>query len=498
MAFRHFFAFAAASLRADNEAVAITAASPRLRALLLSATLGAASIATGQQSTRTVAITHVTVIDATGAPAKPDMTVVIAASRMTAIGAARNVRVPGRALVVNGTGRFLIPGLWDMHVHVFSKEMPWPADSAISNKDWFFPLLVANGVTGVRDMETDPAEIKVSAEWNRQRAAGRLIGPAIAVSSSIVNGDPPAPGDVTVTTAAEARQAVRDLKAADAAFVKVGSSLSRDAYFAIADEAKRQGIAFAGHVPRAVSAWEATDAGQQTIEHLDGIPAACSSQEADWLKRGTRPTRKDIIATYDSKRCAELAARLARNDTWVVPTDLGAPGVFAAEGGRLDDPRFKYVPKWMLEHWKGTVDWRVLTGQVRRDDENDARRIRAETVAAMRAAHVRLLTGTDTSPSRISFPGFTLHDELTLRVRQGLSTEEALETVTRNPAVYFGTLSDSGTVEKGKRADLVLLDANPLTDIRNLSKIRAVVLNGTLLDRRKLDQLLSQVETAVK
>jgi len=144
------------------------------------------------------------------------------------------------------------------------------------------------------------------------------------------------------------------------------------------------------------------------------------------------------------------------------------------------------------------VDGRVLTGQARRDDENDARRIRANTIAAMRAAHVRLLTGTDVSPSRISFPGFTLHDELNLRVRQGLSTEEALETVTRNPAVFVGTLNDSGTVEGSKIADFVLLDANPLTDIRNISKIHAVVLNGTLLDRAKLDQLLAQVETRVK
>jgi imidazolonepropionase-like amidohydrolase len=152
----------------------------------------------------------------------------------------------------------------------------------------------------------------------------------------------------------------------------------------------------------------------------------------------------------------------------------------------------------MLEHWKTTVDWRMLTGQVRRDDEDDVRRIRAATVAAMRAAHVHILTGTDVSPSRISFPGFSLHDELNLRVRQGLSTEEALETVTRNPAVFFGSLNDSGTVERGKLADLVLLDANPLTDIRNVSKIQAVVLNGTLLDRAKLDQLLAQVETAVK
>jgi len=251
-------------------------------------------------------------------------------------------------------------------------------------------------------------------------------------------------------------------------------------------------------VPHAVSAWEATDAGQQTIEHLDGIPSSCSSQEEEFLKRGIRPPRPVIIATYDSKRCAELAARLARNGTWAVPTDLGAPGVYAAEGGRVDDPRFKYVPKWMLEHWKTTAEWRVLTGELRRDDEDDVRRIRAETVAAMRAAHVRMLTGTDTSPSRISFPGFSLHDELALRVRQGLSAEEALATVTRNPAVYFGTLSDSGTVEEGKRADLVLLDANPLADIRNVSRIRAVILNGALLDRGKLDQLLSQIETVVK
>lgn len=203
-----------------------------------------------------------------------------------------------------------------------------------------------------------------------------------------------------------------------------------------------------------------------------------------------------IIATFDVKRCEKLAVRLARNGTWVVPTDFGAPGVFAAEGGNLNDPRLKYVPQWMLEHWKTTADWRVLTGQIRRDDEEDARRIRAATIVAMRAAHVGLLTGTDVSPSRISFPGFSLHDELKLRVRQGLSTEEALETVTRNPAVFLGTVRDRGTVEQGKVADLVLLDANPLTDIGNVSTIHAVVLDGALLGRPQLDALLADVERA--
>ena len=454
--------------------------------------------ATGlQPSTRTLAITHVTVIEATGAPPKPDMTVVTTGNRISVIGAGANVVVPRGAQVVEGNGQYLIPGLWDMHVHLFSKEMPWPAGPGISNKDWFFPLFIVNGVTGVRDMQTDAPEIKQAAEWNLQRATGRIVAPEIAVSSRILEGSRPTPDTLTVTNASEAREAVRDLQVSGAAFIKVGSSLSREAYFAIADEAKKRGIPFAGHVPTAVSAWEATDTSQRTIEHLDGIPAACSSQETDWLKRGMRPPRAVIIATYDVKRCEELAARLARNGTWVVPTDFGAPGVFAAEGGRLNDPRFKYVPRWMLEHWKTTVDWRVLTGQMRRDDEDDARRIRAATIAAMRAAHVGLLTGTDVSPSRISFPGFSLHDEMNLRVRQGLSTEEALETVTRNPAVFFGTLKDRGTVEQGKIADLVLLDANPLTDIRNVSKIHAVVLNGALFDRAELDRLLAGVERAV-
>jgi imidazolonepropionase-like amidohydrolase len=152
----------------------------------------------------------------------------------------------------------------------------------------------------------------------------------------------------------------------------------------------------------------------------------------------------------------------------------------------------------MLEHWKTTIDWRMLTDEMRRDDEDAVRRIRAATIEATRAAHVGLLTGTDVSPSRISFPGFTLHDELSLRVRQGLSTEEALETVTRNPAVFSGTLKDSGTVEHGKIADLVLLDANPLADIRNVRKIHAVVLGGRLIDRAALDRLLAAVERTVR
>src|SRR5215212_6277368 len=218
--------------------------------------------ASGQRS---LVFTHVTVIDATGAAAKPDMSVVISGGRILELGRTGRVRLPKDALVVNASGKFLIPGLWDMHVHEWNKEI-------------FFPLFIANGVTGVRDMFSPLPPIK---QWRAEIAAGKTVGPHIVAAGIIVDGPYPfcAPCTIAVTNADEGRKAVLKVKEMGADFIKVYSMLPRDAYFAIADEAKRQGMVFAGHVPEFVSAAEASDAGQKSIEHLSGVLVACSAKE---------------------------------------------------------------------------------------------------------------------------------------------------------------------------------------------------------------------------
>ena len=410
-----------------------------------------------------LAITHVMVIDTAVGSARGDMTVVIDGPRIVTVGESSTVEVPRAATVIDGRGKFLIPGLWDMHVHMFNNAVGAGTD----NREYFLPLLVANGVLGVRDMWTDPEDIQVARRWNTEIAAGRLLGPQVMVSSRIVDGAPARHANsLVVRDAEQAREAVRALKAAGAGFIKVYWDLSRDAYFAIADESKKQGIPFEGHVPFAVTAEEASDAGQRTIEHMTGIAIACSDRQAG---RGS----------YDATRCAALADRFRRNGTWLVPTAVG----FWRPAGVDPNARRRYGPP------QGSGGVRQQLPML---DQVPAPRFRQ----AMRQAG-RFLAGTDISNGRPwILPGFSLHDELALFVEQGHTAVEALQAATSNAAQYRGALDDSGTVEPKKRADLVLLDADPLADIRHTSRINAVILNGRLLDRTRLDHLLAEGEAA--
>ena len=200
----------------------------------------------GAQAPASVANTHITLIDTANGVAHPDMTVVIGGNRIVEVGKNDVVGLREGISVIDGRGKFLLPGLWDMHVHLFSNSNPAGTD----NSEYFFPLLVANGILGVRDMWTDPRDIEVANRWTRDIEDGNLAGPRVTVSSRIVDGEPPTHSNsLVVRTADEGRNAVRALKASGAGFVKVNWNLSREAYFAIADESRQQGIAFAGHVP---------------------------------------------------------------------------------------------------------------------------------------------------------------------------------------------------------------------------------------------------------
>src|SRR5262245_40155352 len=208
------------------------------------------------------AITNVGIIDVRGGLVRPRMTVVVVGSRIAEVGQVGQVAVPGRARVVDASGKFLIPGLWDMHVHWYDKQS--------------LSLFTANGVTGVRQMFGFPVHL----EWRRELDSGKLLGPRMAIASPIVDGPAPFwPNSIAVPNADEGRKAVQKVKKWGADFVKVYTYLPREAYFAIADEAKREGIPFAGHVPWSVTAAEASTAGQKSVEHLTGVLLSCSSRE---------------------------------------------------------------------------------------------------------------------------------------------------------------------------------------------------------------------------
>jgi hypothetical protein len=459
--------------------------------VLLSPVLAGAQAKPVAQS-RLLVFTHARVIDTAGGPAKSDVTVVIAGNRIIAVGKTGQVRVPKGAQVVNASGKFLIPGLWDMHFH--------SPDDDKQAREIFLPLALANGITGIRQMFGSESLLKQRAEI----MSGTLLGPRMIVGSPVVDGPIPMwPGSISVADGPAGRQAVRSLKQRGYDFIKVYQFLPREAYFAIADEARKQRITFAGHIPFSLSATEASDAGQKTFEHIFGISLACAAQEASlrpslaeaaahvgetfaahielFIRNESEP-----LASYSEQKAAALFKQLARNGTYAVPTlvlhrslGLGTDPAFR------NDPRLKYMPPGI----RTLFDWEL--GFFRSYRPVYERQLL--TVGAMHRAKVKILAGTDTYNS-FCFPGFSLHDELELLVQAGLTPAEALQTATLNPAVYLNLSSSLGTIERGKIADLVLLEANPLENINNTRKIFAVVANGKYLPKEELQMMLAGVE----
>ena len=440
-----------------------------------------------------VVVQDVTVIDMLSPTPKAGMTVVIKGDRISSL--SRSSKIPKNATVVDGRGKFLIPGLWDMHVHIFNNSQRAGTD----NHEIYFPLLIANGVTGVRDMWTDAEDQILVRRWRDGAAAGKLLAPRIAPGSHIIDGSPThRPNMLSVATPDEARRAVRAQKEAGAGFIKVYWRLLPDVYAAIADESKKLGIPFAGHVPFAVSATTASNSGQKSIEHLTGILETCSSKE-DELRRATNLTPPQVTAqlwqTHDEKKCTELFRLFAKNRTWQMPNAvMHRMLAFRREESFRNDPRLKYVIREEAEEWsKPPVQPQVFTLEVRKERFDKL----LATIGMMHKLGVPILAGTDLG-NPLMFAGFSLHDELELFVRAGLTPFEALKTATVNPAAYLEREKDLGTIEKGKLADLILLDADPLADIKNTTRINTVIVNGRPLDRKALDELLAGVERNVR
>lgn len=455
-----------------------------------------------------VAFTHVTVVDVRAGALQPDMTVLVAGRRIAALGRTRALSVPPAARIVDATGKFLIPGLWDMHVHAL-------VDSRLAT---FFPLFLANGVTGVRNMGS-PMPLARIAALRAESDEGQILAPRIVASGPIVDG--PRSGvaaPVIVTTATEARHTVDSLHRSGADFVKVYNNLSHDAFLAIAGEANALALPIAGHLPFAVSPLEAARAGQKSVEHMGspsgGLLLACSTDEAAirrrWVDAVTDTTimREDVVRllaatipqildSYNRTKAEQLARELARRRTWQTPTFVLLQRFAAlADTAERDDSTQRYLPR--AERERG--DPRTVSA-IRRLPREIARGYarlypkQVELAGIMRRAGVEFLAGTDT-PIMLLVPGFSLHDELEAFVAAGFSPVDALRAATLGPARYLGRERDLGTVAQGKLADLVLLDGDPLADIRHARLISAVVVNGRYISRDDLQHMLQGVEAA--
>jgi imidazolonepropionase-like amidohydrolase len=436
-------------------------------------------------------LNNVNVVDLRTGAVQPDQTVILEHNHIASIGPSKSAKPPRKAPSLNCRGLFLIPGLWDMHVHLaFGDWFPGAQDISL-------PLFIANGVTGVRDMGS---ELDVVQRWRNEIEAGDLLGPRIYTSGPMLDGPKPRfPSSIAIATPDDARRVVANLKGRGADFIKLQSLIPRDAVFAIADEAKKQEIAFEGHVPDSVRASEMSEAGMKSFEHLIGIFEGSSLAEDDFLKGNKTAAR--FLATYDPARAASLAAILSKNQTWQCPTLVWERG-----GNLIDvtdfakDTRAQYVPaSWKTKTWKRSTE--EITQGYGNDDLATRKKFLEKELEVVHMLHdsgVPFLAGTDTPPGVYIFPGFSLHEELQRFAAAGFTPLEALQTATLNPALFLGIDDKLGTVEKGKLADLVLLNANPLDDISNTQKIAAVITNGRYFSRKDLDKMLAGVEAAAR
>ena len=443
-----------------------------------------------------VVIRNVGVVDVVNGKLKERQTVIIEKNKIIAV--SRNPMIPKQATLIDGTGKFLIPGLWDMHIHALTDH----------RYNWVFPLLVANGVTGVREMGHN-LKPNTADSIRQEMANGTRVGPRLgATTASILDG----PGTklnvaIPVATEEEGRQWVRNFKQQGVDFIKPYNLLSRPVYLAIVDECKKQNITFAGHVPFSMTAAEVSELGQRSIEHHTDVVLSCATNEpvvrADLLDSlklqpvGMVPMIEvRAAAAYDNKKAKRLFTQFIRNDTWLCPTLVLSNSSSQTQMEREGVDRLRYIPKAMQDRWR--LQTAQQTQRMQRPEDRILRaQMRLKATTDMIAEGVALLVGTD-APNPYTYPGFSLHDELVILTQCGLSPAAALKAATFDAVRFLGKGRQMGTVENGKLADLVLLDANPLEDIHNTKKIFAVIVNGRLLQRSDLDNLLRQAEEQAK
>src|ERR1700687_900086 len=453
----------------------------------------------GQVRPRQIALTHVTVINPSETSSHPDTTVLIAKDKIVEVGPSKSVKIPRGALVVDASGKFLIPALWDMHVHTDNAERD-------------FPMFVANGVLGVRNMAGVAKDVF---RWRQETASGKIVGPQIVAAGPLIDGPEPAHPEhaISVRNAAEGKQAVQSLKAMGADFVKVYDGVPRDAYFAIAEESKKVGLRFVGHVPLAIRVVEASAAGQHSLEHGAALAVGSTYEDEaieqetsgpDVMEEAKRTGNFSLIPEDIAKkgntfldhlgreRLSELYTTFVRNDTYLTPTlVVQRARVFVDEISKQPDPRKRYITTTEREAWKPENDIfsKYRTPAYIAYQKRDYQEV-LKGIKLAQQLGVRLLAGTDVV-APYTYPGFSLHDELGLLVEAGLPPLQSLQTATINPAQFLG-IKDLGAIGPGMKANLVLLDANPVENIANTKKISLVIKGGALYMRNQLDDLLNK------
>ena len=373
---------------------------------------------------------------------------------------------------------------------------------------YVLPLMAAKGITGIRDMGTNLPFDEIQ-QVRRDVYAGRIVGPRVeAWTGAIIDGaESTLPSGTRAATQEQARALVRWYKAAGATFIKPYDLLSPEIYRALVDEARLHNLPVAGHVPWAMSTAAVSELGQRSLEHGFDLLVSLSTEELALREQArtegrTAPhvarsrTELRAIDTYDTRKADELFARFVRNGTWQCPTIINLRWTAIADVAELTgDARQRYLPPMLRQEWAATLE-RGLPSLGTLEDRTKRFEARVKITGAMYRAGVRLLAGTD-SHNPFNYPGWSLHEELEMFVRAGLTPAEALRTATIGAAEFLGRENDFGTIDRGKVADLVLLDENPIENIGHSQKIHGVVLNGRYLDRSKLAAMLEETAASV-
>lgn len=458
-----------------------------------------------------IAFVDVTVVDVSGDSVLSGVTVVVSGERISHMIPSENVRVGPDVERVDGSGRFLIPGLWDMHVHL--------QGTAKDVRAVEFPVYVANGITGMRvmsgcdstyvadrpemapcmseDSPGSPTADLVRA-WRDEIANNRMVGPRIVAPSMMFDGQRLCYPAYALASADEARERVRQAQQSGVDFLKIfNCSMSPELYHAIADEAQGLGMVLAGHVPSGVTLMEASNAGQKGLDHAaPSLLEACAPQDrviqarAAFTTGGFSAYLRGLIAAFDSALCDELVETMLTNRTALSPTflvntnNVVNPDLRAAVER---DDRWRYLVAHTRDDWHRGIEEQTIADSTRTLYAEYFEKL-YEAVVALERGGVPILAGSD-APNLLVYPGSGLHDELAFLVDAGLSPAAALAAATTTPARYFDR-DDLGSVAPGMLADLVLLDANPLTEIRNTRRIVAVMAGGRLFGRASLDSLL--------
>lgn len=448
-----------------------------------------ASSQTKSPAPATVAFLNVNIIPMDKERVVLNQTVLVRNGVIVDVGDPKRIKIPKGAQKIDGRGKFLIPGLSDLHVHLFTDD-EFPEILAEDE----FKVMIGYGVTTIRLMTGTPEQLA----WRRKSAQEEILAPTIYAASPQFTGRKSSNAFV-VTTETEARAAVIRSKQDGYDFIKVTTFLKPEVYEAIVDEAKKQNIRVVGHADsRFVGLKRALRAGQQ-IEHLDSYLEALLPESSP-VKGSVsdlyvyNPKNWESLDYLDENKIPQLARLTVEANPFVVPTLHLFKFTFGQ--GRTEESfkaqtDLRFYPQKMIEYWmRGSKKYLATAAPIEKREKYI--RIRNQIVKAIHDAGGHVLAGSDT-PEWLMLYGHTLHLELIDLRDAGLSNYAALETATRNPALFFGTLDQTGTIEKGKRADLVLLDANPLSDIANTQKRAGVMLKGKYYPQAEINQWLDQI-----